>query len=120
MTEFKNGDRIVFTKDDAWWERGELVARMPAGTLGTYLGTRAWRAGAPWVRLDTGEYVRAWATRIAHAEDHGTGDGSASDIAARRESTPPYEATTNPDGSVTARSNLRFVPDAPQQVEDSL
>jgi hypothetical protein len=76
MAEFKKGDRVVFTKDDSWWERGELVARMPAGTLGTYLGTRAWRAGAPWVRLDTGELVCAWATSIAPVEDHGTGDGT--------------------------------------------
>jgi hypothetical protein len=82
MTEFKKGDRIVFTKDDSWWERGELVARMPVGTLGTYLGTGAWRGAAPWVRLDTGEDVLAWADRIAHAEDHGTGDGSASDTCA--------------------------------------
>jgi hypothetical protein len=82
MTDFKKGDRIVFTRDDAWWVGGELVARMPAGTLGTYLGTRAWREAAPWVRLDTGEHVLAWADRIAPAEDHGTGDGSASDIPA--------------------------------------
>lgn len=32
------------------------------------------------------------------------------DIAARRDSVPPFEATTNPDGSITARSNLRFTP----------
>jgi hypothetical protein len=84
MAEFKKGDRIVFTKDDAWWERGELVARMPAGTLGTYLGTDddAPDEGAPWVRLDTGEHVLAWADVLAPVEDHGTGDGSASDICA--------------------------------------
>jgi hypothetical protein len=82
MTEFKTGDRVVFTKDDSWAEGGELVARMPKGTLGTYLGTRAWHKGAPWVRLDTGEHVLAWADAIAPAEDHGTGDGSASDIPA--------------------------------------
>src|SRR5690606_16313068 len=84
MTEFKNGDRVVFTKDDSWWERGELVARMPAGTLGTYLGTDddAPDEGAPWVRLDTGEHVLAWADVLAPVEDHGTGDGSASDICA--------------------------------------
>src|SRR5690606_13559711 len=78
------GDRVVFTKDDSWWERGELVARMPAGTLGTYLGTDddAPDEGAPWVRLDTGEHVLAWADVLAPAEDHGTGDGSASDICA--------------------------------------
>jgi hypothetical protein len=79
MTEFKKGDRIVFTKDDAWWGRGERV-RMPKGTLGTYDDHPG--EGAPWVRLDTGERVRAWASRLAPAEDHGTGDGSASDICA--------------------------------------
>jgi hypothetical protein len=81
MAEFKTGDRVVFTKDDDWLERGALV-RMPKGTLGTYLGTRAWREAAPWVRLDTGEHVLACADAIAPAEDHGTGDGSASDICA--------------------------------------
>jgi hypothetical protein len=78
MAEFKKGDRVVFTKDDSWWEPdGDRVVEMPAGTLGTYLGTGAWREAAPWVRLDTGEHVLAWADRIAPAEDHGTGDGSA-------------------------------------------
>src|SRR5690606_12358421 len=54
------------------------------GTLGTYLGTDddAPDEGAPWVRLDTGEHVLAWADVLAPVEDHGTGDGSASDICA--------------------------------------
>jgi hypothetical protein len=79
MAEFKTGDRVVFTKDDDWLERGALV-RMPKGTLGTY--DDAPGNAAPWVRLDTGERVRAWSDVLAPAEDHGTGDGSASDICA--------------------------------------
>src|SRR5690606_16590005 len=79
MAEFKKGDRVVFTKADAWGKRGERV-RMPKGTLGTY--DDADGGAAPWVRLDTGERVRAWADKLAPAEDHGTGDGSASDICA--------------------------------------
>src|SRR5690606_28416497 len=54
MAEFKRGDRVVFTKDDAWWGRGALVAKMPKGTLGTYVDAPG--EGAPWVRLDTGEH----------------------------------------------------------------
>jgi hypothetical protein len=114
MAEFKKGDRIVFTKDDAWWERGELVARMPAGTLGTYLGTDddAPDEGAPWVRLDTGEHVLAWADVLAPVEDHGTGDGSASDICAepgcncdleRRFPAPLDPSKVKPGDTVTLR-----------------
>jgi hypothetical protein len=64
MTEFKKGDRIVFTKADAWGKRGERV-RMPKGTLGTY--DDADGGAAPWVRLDTGERVRAWVDALAPA-----------------------------------------------------
>jgi hypothetical protein len=64
MTEFKKGDRIVFTKADAWGKRGERV-RMPKGTLGTY--DDADGGAAPWVRLDTGERVQAWADVLAPA-----------------------------------------------------
>jgi hypothetical protein len=116
MAEFKKGDRVVFTKDDAWWERGELVARMPAGTLGTYLGTRAWREAAPWVRLDTGEDVLAWADRIAPAEDHGTGEFKTGDrIRAVRDTTSLY-GTPIPKGTTgtvfeAALAVLEFHPD---------
>jgi hypothetical protein len=110
MAEFKKGDRVVFTKDDAWWERGALVAKMPKGTLGTYVDHPG--EGAPWVHLDTGEHVRAWADAIAPAEDHGTGDGSASDICAepgcncdleRRFPAPLDPKDVKPGDTVTVR-----------------
>lgn len=71
--EFKRGDRVVFVKDD---EYGGV--EMPKGTLATYDEDDP-AEGAPWVKLDR---VRAWRDSIAPAEDHGTGDGSASDICA--------------------------------------
>lgn len=76
MTEFKKGDRIVFVEDDHY-----DGIDMPKGTLATYNDDDPINA-APYVLLDTGERVPAWRTCIDHAEDHGTGDGSASDICA--------------------------------------
>lgn len=76
MAEFKKGDPIVFVEDDA--DRG---IEMPKGTRGTYDG-HSFAHTLARVRLDSGERVRAWRAYIAPAEDHGTGDGSASDICA--------------------------------------
>jgi hypothetical protein len=76
MTEFKRGDRIIFVKNDEY-----AGVEMPKGTLATY-DDDGLSSAAPVVVLDTGECVRAWRSRIAPAGDHGTGDGSASDICA--------------------------------------
>ena len=77
MNEFKKGDRVVFVKDDDY-----DGVEMPAGTLATYDDDAPTGGLVRWVRLDTGERVAAYPDVIAHAEDHGTGDGSASDICA--------------------------------------
>src|SRR5690606_33766865 len=77
MNEFKKGDRVVFVKDDDYDH-----VEMPADTLATYDDDAPTRGLMRCVRLATGERGAAYTDVIAHAEDHGTGDGSASDSCA--------------------------------------